>query len=425
MKAVTTQNLGKKFKIFTSPINRLVEILTLGQRKFHTDFWAIRSINLEIEKGLTVGIVGANGAGKSTLLKVLVGITAHSEGSFEVRGRVSGLLELGAGFHPEFSGRDNIMLSCSLMGMSKAEALRKQDEIIEFSELGEYIDQPVKHYSSGMYMRLGFSVASCVDPDILVVDEALSVGDEYFTSKCLDRFRDFRKRGKTIILVTHFIKNVRLLCDRAFLMEKGQLLAQGDPDRVSDEYLERLSKRMERKADLMSVGHASEGQGVSGTGEIEINEISIHDGQGRPQQTFNTGEAIEIRAKYAVKSDVNKPLFGLQICREDGTVVIAQCMGMDTLVSGKWKSIKELTPLLSPRSKGQNGHLSCYIEHLPLHGGTYFFHFWIFDYYNNERPTVPILRASHRKFFSVRRERVETDAQYYCPARWVDSLAKE
>src|ERR1700752_3976981 len=210
-------------------------------------FTAVRDVSFTVAAGRTLGVIGRNGSGKSTMLKLVAGITKPTEGTVTVNGRVSALIELGAGFHPEISGRENVFINGIMLGLSTREISRRFDEIVEFAELQEFIDAPVKTYSSGMYMRLGFAVAIHVDPDILLVDEVLAVGDEGFTHKCLDKFSEFRRRGKTILLVTHSLGLVERFCDEAVWLDSGRVLAQGDPKRIVGAYLTDIEQREEQE----------------------------------------------------------------------------------------------------------------------------------------------------------------------------------
>jgi ABC-type polysaccharide/polyol phosphate transport system ATPase subunit len=273
MLAIKAIDIGKKYEIYNKPSHRLKEFLFLGKRRFHQDFWALRNIYLEVEAGSTVGVIGNNGAGKSTLLKLLTGTTKSTCGELIINGRVSALLELGAGFHPEFSGRDNIYMNCTILGMTKEEIDSKFESIVNFSELGDFIYHPLKIYSSGMYMRLGFSVAISVDPDILIIDEALSVGDEYFRGKCLNKINDFKKYGKTILFVSHDIEMVKNLCDFVILLEKGEIIAQGSADEVADIYLKKVRATEEGRMRLLNTRDKNDGYPRWGSGEIEITEV--------------------------------------------------------------------------------------------------------------------------------------------------------
>jgi ABC-type polysaccharide/polyol phosphate transport system ATPase subunit len=241
--AIKVENLGKRFKLFTSPGRRFLEYISLGKIVGHTDFWALNNITFEVPKGTTLGIIGQNGSGKSTLLSILAGVLYPSAGSFEIRGKVSAILELGSGFHPEFSGRDNVYMYGSIMGLSKQEIDTRFDEIVQFSELGDFINQPLRTYSSGMIVRLAFSVAVNVNADILIADEALAVGDAIFQHRCFRKIREMQESGKTILYVGHDTEAVRNLCTQALLLDGGRIIERGDPNYVVNKYYALISER--------------------------------------------------------------------------------------------------------------------------------------------------------------------------------------
>jgi len=241
--AISVHNLGKKFKLFTSPGGRFLEYLSAGKVTRHADFWALRDISFDIPRGTTFGVVGQNGSGKSTLLSILAGVLEASEGAFEINGKVSAILELGSGFHPEFSGKDNIYMYGSIMGLSKKEIDKKFDEIVRFSELGDFIDQPLRTYSSGMTVRLAFSVAVNVNADILIVDEALAVGDAIFQHRCFRKIQEMQAAGKTILYVGHDTEAVRSLCNSALLLDGGYIIERGDPNTVVNKYYAIIADR--------------------------------------------------------------------------------------------------------------------------------------------------------------------------------------
>jgi ABC-type polysaccharide/polyol phosphate transport system ATPase subunit len=243
MNAIAVQNLGKKFKLFTSPGGRFLEYMCVGKVKRHSDFWALKDISFDIPAGATLGILGQNGSGKSTLLSILAGVLYPSEGSFEINGKVSAILELGSGFHPEFSGRDNVFMYGSIMGLSKQQIDDRFEEIVQFSELGDFIDQPLRTYSSGMIIRLAFSVAVNVDADILIVDEALAVGDAIFQHRCFRKIREMQANGKTILYVGHDTEAVRNLCTSALLLDGGRIIERGDPNYVVNKYYALITDR--------------------------------------------------------------------------------------------------------------------------------------------------------------------------------------
>jgi ABC-type polysaccharide/polyol phosphate transport system ATPase subunit len=241
--AISVQQLGKKFKLFPSPGKRFLEYLSAGRLTWHTDFWALQDITFDIPAGSTLGILGQNGSGKSTLLSILAGVLYPSAGTFTINGRVSAILELGSGFHPEFSGRDNVYMYGSIMGLSKEEVDVRYADIVKFSELGDFIDQPLRTYSSGMVVRLAFSVAVNVNADILIVDEALAVGDAIFQHRCFRKIREMQEAGKTILYVGHDTEAVRNLCTSALLLDGGRIIERGDPNMVVNKYNALIAER--------------------------------------------------------------------------------------------------------------------------------------------------------------------------------------
>lgn len=234
--AVIVDDVSLKYRLYKERNNSLKTALMRGRRSVHHDFWALSDVSLEVPAGSTFGLIGRNGAGKSTLLKCLARILYPDKGTITVNGRMASMLELGSGFHPELSGRENVFLNGSILGMSRKEVARKFDEIVDFSGVEKFIDQPVKNYSSGMYVRLGFAVAINVEPDILVVDEILAVGDASFQEKSKQKFLDFKKSGRTVIMVSHSTSNIREMCDTAAWIDKGRLVRIGDATEVSQAY---------------------------------------------------------------------------------------------------------------------------------------------------------------------------------------------
>lgn len=243
MNVIEFQGVSKTYPIYDSPKGRLKELLTLNRRSFHRDFWALEDVSFSVERGRTFCIVGENGSGKSTLLQIVAGILRPTSGSVSVTGRVSALLELGAGFNPEFTGRDNVYLNAAILGLSAAQVDRVYRHIEEFAEIGEFIHQPVKTYSSGMVVRLAFAVAIHVDPDILIVDEALAVGDIYFRQRCLRKVHELRSRGTTILFVSHSAGDVKAIGDRALWLDRGHVRELGDTDRVIAKYLAAMAEK--------------------------------------------------------------------------------------------------------------------------------------------------------------------------------------
>jgi ABC-type polysaccharide/polyol phosphate transport system ATPase subunit len=302
-------------------------LLGRGGASAGKDFQALKDVSFDIPAGQAWGIIGRNGSGKSTLLRLMAGIFKPDAGSVTMNGRVSALIELGAGFHPEFSGRENIFINASILGMSKAEIRKKFDEIVAFAELAEFIDDPVRTYSSGMFMRLGFSVAIHAEPDILLVDEVLAVGDRGFTYKCKDRINGFKKSGKTIVLVTHDMGDVAELCDAAVWLEAGRIKAIDQPKRVIDGYLTNMAQR--ENAAMLSQDAAEPAKGSAsrwGTGEARITHVSIQDASGAERRVFGPEDPVVVSMEYDAQAPLKDPVFGVAIYKKDGTL----CFGGNT-----------------------------------------------------------------------------------------------
>lgn len=238
--AVAVEGVSKRFRLYHERNQSLKSAIMRGRKSVHEDFWALRDVSFDVPVGSTFGLIGSNGSGKSTLLKCLARIYYPDEGRISVHGKVASLLEVGSGFHPELSGRENVFLNASILGMTRKEVVRKFDEIVDFSGVEQFIDQPVKNYSSGMYVRLGFAVAINVEPDVLVVDEVLAVGDAEFQEKCRQKFVDFRRDGRTVILVSHAMDTVQDMCDNVAWLSHGRLVAAGDAKPTIKAYLDSL-----------------------------------------------------------------------------------------------------------------------------------------------------------------------------------------
>jgi ABC-type polysaccharide/polyol phosphate transport system ATPase subunit len=304
-------------------------------------FTALDAVSFEVPQGATFGVIGENGSGKSTLLKLVAGITKPTAGDLAVQGRISALIELGAGFHPEISGRENVSINGIMLGLSRREVERRFDEIVAFAELEEFIDAPVKTYSSGMYMRLGFAVAIHVDPEVLLVDEVLAVGDESFTRKCLDKIGEFRRRGKTILLVTHSLGLVEKMCDEALWLRHGQSAGHGDPKRIVDAYLSYVAGGEEalltREHGQLPEGAAGEPppaaapgdaapdaayrEGRWGSRDVEIERVQLLDGQGRERHVFVPGEPLTVALEVRASREVDDFVFGVGLFNADGVAV--------------------------------------------------------------------------------------------------------
>lgn len=297
--AIEVLGVSKSFPVYAKPHHRLLQMLMPGQG-WYREFHALKHVDLQISRGETVGIVGRNGSGKSTLLQIICGTLSPSQGDVAVHGRVAALLELGAGFNPEFTGRENVFLNGAVLGLTRSEVDAKFDEILAFADIGEFIDQPVKTYSSGMYVRLAFSVAIHVMPDILIVDEALSVGDEAFQRKCFARIDAIRDAGATVLFVSHSASTVVELCDRAVLLDKGEVISIGPPKRVITQYQKLLYAAADKAADVRQAIVASE-TAVPSAPEDDAQRPALSAPEARPESYWEEGLRSESAVEYAAQ----------------------------------------------------------------------------------------------------------------------------
>ncbi len=311
MAAVVIQNVSKVFRLYRRPSDRLLEILP-GSKSLHSDFWALHDISLSVERGEILGIVGPNGSGKSTLLEIVAGILRPTRGRVVTTGRVAALLELGAGFNPEFTGRENVFVNGEIMGLSRPEIERAFPRIADFAGIGEFIDRPVKEYSSGMYVRLAFATAIHVNPEILIVDEALAVGDAMFASRCVQKFEELKERKVTILFVSHDLGLVKRLAHRAVLLLHGKIEAEGTPKDVVNRYIGLVIERQRRTAgetnELDVTASFRHGDGAS---EIVGLELLNHAGQ--PTGIVTTGECVTVKLTARFQKDVDHPIAGILI----------------------------------------------------------------------------------------------------------------
>ena len=323
---VTLRNLSKKYPIYERPSHKLLELLTWGRRQFHREFWALKDIDLEVSPGTTLGVIGQNGSGKSTLLQLVAGILTQTRGDRFVNGTVSALLELGSGFNLEFTGRENVFMGGAIMGLNQRQMEEKLDEILEFAEIGDFIDRPVKTYSTGMFMRLAFSVAIHVDPDILLVDEALAVGDLIFQHRCFNRVRRLKAEGKTILFVSHDLQAVTQFCDRAILLDAGQKLADGTPDEVVQRYRALIFEREQRAAgqgEVASGGDQDNSVPVVdviprvhnryGNKGAEIQGIILYSLDGEVLNQAQIGEDVQLVISARIHSSISNPIIGFTV----------------------------------------------------------------------------------------------------------------
>lgn len=345
-------NLGKKYIVSYEKEALVRHIMPRFLRiKTYEELWALKEINHETKKGQTIGILGRNGAGKTTLLNIIAGITSPTQGKVIVNGKVSALLSLGAGFHPELTGEENIYINGSILGLKIREIKKRYKEIVDFSELGDFINTPLYAYSAGMYMRLGFAIAINVDFDILLMDEILTVGDISFQNKCLDKLKKFQQDGKTIVIVSQSLDLLNQLCHRVVLLDKGRILLDGRPPEVSDFYQRLMSEKTEfvtlrkptRESAASSLLNSAEKESrenrrirkdawgtKSGTKEVEIVGVKLSNGRNKECYTYRTGERMEVDVRYIVHKEVEDPHFGIAIFKEDGTY----CYGPNTRFDG-------------------------------------------------------------------------------------------
>ncbi|HWQ33955.1 MAG TPA: ABC transporter ATP-binding protein [Blastocatellia bacterium] len=335
---ISVQNVSKLYRIYDQPSGRLKEILLRGRRKYHRDFPALQNVSLEVRTGETVGIVGRNGAGKSTLLQIIAGILKPTSGDVRVEGRVTALLELGSGFNPEYTGRENILMSGQILGFSEAEMKERMEVIVQFAELEAFVDQPVKTYSTGMLMRLAFASAIHVDPDVLIVDEALSVGDVYFQRKSLDRMEYFRQSGRTVLFVSHDPALVQRFCDRALWLEAGRAQMYGTAHEVVTHYQafcqrlesERLKAAAQTGGQVGSLSAQTHDRILRelklvgsrwGSGQIRFTGIEMLNSAGEAVWVFKTDEAVTVRLHFTADDDYPQPVFAIDIYRYDGVFI--------------------------------------------------------------------------------------------------------
>jgi len=346
--AVSVENVWKYFRLYHEKNQYLKSTLLRGRRARYDEFWALKGVDFEIPFGSTFGIIGSNGSGKSTLLKCLAGILSPDKGSVSCNGRMAALLELGAGFHPDLSGRENIYLNGAILGMTRSEIDRKLEEIIDFSGLEKFVDTPVKNYSSGMVVRLGFAVATNVDPEILIIDEVLAVGDESFQHRCHEKIESFRQEGRTIILVSHGLMQVAQLCSTVAWLEKGVIQEIGPSYEVIGKYA-----GQSHDAAPKIEGEIGERWGSH---EAEITRAEFVNADGVPVHVLKTGEPISLQIDYTAHMPIKEPVFGIRITHLHGTNV----WGSNTKRMG-----------FQPATLNNSGTITLNIPELPILAGTY------------------------------------------------------
>ena len=347
--ALSVNNVSKAFKVHSERASSLKQFVTSGGRNRYEMFYALNDVSFDVPVGSTLGIIGHNGSGKSTLLKCMAQILTPNAGSISVNKRMAALLELGAGFHPELSGRDNVFLNASILGMGRREIERRFDDIVKFSGLEAFIDSPVKTYSSGMYVRLAFAVAINVDPELLLIDEILAVGDVTFQQKCMEKFVEFRETGRTLVLVTHDTSSVRHFCDRAIWLDHGQIKADGDPAEVIDEYNEVMLGGVE----------SEDGAGIRrGHGPLRVERVEMLV-DGVVVDRARTGDDVTFRLHYQTSEAVRAPVFAISIASLGGPIITAP-------------SSRDANSV--PAALGGQGTVDITIPDLPLLPGPYVLH---------------------------------------------------
>lgn len=368
--AVRIENLSKIYKLYDKPINRMKEALSPKRKNFHRNHYALNNISFEVKKGETVGIIGTNGSGKSTLLKIITGVLSPSSGRVVVEGKISALLELGAGFNPEYTGIENIYLNGTMLGYSKKEIDQKIDSILKFADIGEFVKQPVKTYSSGMFVRLAFAVAINIDPEILIIDEALSVGDVFFQSKCYNKFEEFRKQGKTIILVTHDLGSIVRYCDRAILINEGCFIKDDYPKEIVDLYKKIVVNKGEFENSKFTISENQDNivfmkdsllinpnKSEYGSKLAEILDFGVTDNYGRLTNSLIKGAEFSI---------IMKVKFHTKICDPILAFTIRDIKGND--ITGTNTMIEKINIVVN----NENDVIEiCFTQNIDLQGGEY------------------------------------------------------
>lgn len=331
--AIHAENLGKCYQLYTNPKDRLKQFLWRGRRQYYREFWALHDVGFDVMPGEVVGIIGRNGSGKSTLLQLVCGTLTPTHGEVRVNGRIAALLELGAGFNPEFTGRENVFMSAAIMGLSQQEIESRFDEIAAFADIGEFIEQPVKTYSSGMYVRLAFAVAVNVDPDILVIDEALSVGDGEFSRRSFDRIMQFKKAGKTILFCSHALYQVEALCNRVIWLANGRARMDGEPARVVTAYNEFLNGPAGEVRE--AVGEAPPATVTQGLARIAAIEVGVDGQWGKRLEAVSGASEVVVRVSFAADPSLPAPSVGVCFTGSDGRIVTSAGTHVDGFIPAR------------------------------------------------------------------------------------------
>lgn len=367
--AIDIQNITKTYNMYKKPSDRFKEALNPMKKTYHDLFYALKDVTMQIKKGEMIGFVGENGSGKSTILKIITGVLTPTSGSMKIDGKISALLELGSGFNPEYSGYENIFLNGMVLGFSREEMEERVDDVIKFADIGDHLYQPVKTYSSGMFVRLAFAVAINVDPDILIVDEALAVGDLEFQLKCMEKFTEIKNSGKTILFVSHDVNSVRRFCDRSFWLKNGEVVEHGDTMDVTTNYENFLKKKSIKTVDREKTIQNEE----TVPDIIEVDKATLLNYALEPLEIVTQDEKVIVKLEYTVKNDtIKSPVCGVAIRTVDNNYVC----GLNTLLDG----------VKIPWKKGKNVF---YLEYgkMSLLTGEYYFDIAFFE----EHATVPLV----------------------------------
>lgn len=390
--AISVQGVSKIYKLYDKPIDRLKEAVSLTHKSYHRDFFALSDISFDVKKGETVGIIGTNGSGKSTILKIITGVLSPTTGTAEVSGNISALLELGAGFNSEYTGLENIYMNGTMMGFSRQEMERRMDDILRFADIGDFVNQPVKTYSSGMFVRLAFALAINVDPEILIVDEALSVGDVFFQAKCYRRMEEMMKNGTTILMVSHDMGSIIKYCDKVVLLNRGHFVAQGEAGKMVDLYKKILANQTDELAEAL-IEEKKEALGLPveatvsdkrmkdrmnlnpevqeyGDGRASFEDFGTLDARGNVTNLLLKGEMFTIRERIRFHAPIENPIFTYTLRDKKGTDIT----GTNTLFEGT-----EIKPV-----KDGDVYTVSFRQKMNLQGGEYLLSMSCTGYENGE-----------------------------------------
>jgi len=400
MSQIVVDDVSKRFRLYTSRANSLKERFTARRFARYEEFWALRNVSLEIPPATTFGLIGHNGSGKSTLLRCIAGIYQPTSGHISVDGRISALLELGAGFHPDLTGKENIYLNAAILGLSKKEIDSVFDDIVDFSGIGDFVDAPVKVYSSGMFVRLGFSVAVHVKPEILLIDEVVAVGDEEFQRRCFEHIHSLRRSGVTIILVSHNLGLVQTICDQGAWFDHGEIQVLGTSTEAATAYLSKVNAEEQEGAAAPSTEGITDDVLRRGSGEIRFTDIAVLDNGGTRTMFAMPGEEITVQMSYECTEPVVDPVFGVAFRHESG-----QLMSLKTTLRSE----------LDPGTVRTGGVVEFHVPSLPLLNGKYFVNVYAVD----SRSTHVYDEIEHGLALNVRGELVRgIDGYFDIPGDW-------